>query len=110
MPAKQCVTDQPQQNKALHPTAYSAIHFVRSSLHSFRFRRRVSWSLCCLRATWLRVVCSEVWNNNGMRQRKSDGRFTVIEILVVIAILFLLLGLLSPVVRRVDKNYAMIFT
>ena len=31
-------------NKALHPTAYSSIRFVRrsSSLHSFRFRRRVS--------------------------------------------------------------------
>ena len=32
-------------NKALHPTAYSSIRFVRSSLHSFRFRRRVSLSL-----------------------------------------------------------------
>ena len=35
-------------NKALHPTAYSSIRFVRraSSLHSFRFRRRVSLSFC----------------------------------------------------------------
>ena len=38
---------QQRQNKALHPTAYSSIHFVRrsSSLHSLRFRRRVSLSL-----------------------------------------------------------------
>ena len=32
-------------NKALHPTAYSSVHFARASLHSLRFRRRVSLSL-----------------------------------------------------------------
>ena len=35
-----------QYNKALHPTAYSFIHFVRASLHSLRFQRRVSLSFC----------------------------------------------------------------
>ena len=37
---------QQRQNKALHPTAYSSVHFVRASLHSFRFRQQVSLSLC----------------------------------------------------------------
>jgi hypothetical protein len=35
-------TDQQQQNKALHPTAYSFVRCGRSSLRSLRFRRRVS--------------------------------------------------------------------
>ena len=36
-----------QANKALHPTAYSSVRCVRSSLRSLRFRRRVSLSLRC---------------------------------------------------------------
>jgi hypothetical protein len=35
-------SDQPRQNKALHPTAYSFVPCAPASVRSLRFRRRVS--------------------------------------------------------------------
>ena len=41
---------QPQHNKALHPTAYSSVPCARASLRSLRFRRRVSLVVAAQRA------------------------------------------------------------
>ena len=49
-------TDQPQQNKALHPTAYSLRSFARASLRRSGFRRRVSLVVLLRRAALLYVI------------------------------------------------------